>query len=244
MRRSLAQLLVLGLACTPTGSERPQPPGEPAAVAPAPATDDEPTPTKSVEDLPVVAEAAAKPEEQTEVDADATPVDEPPEKLWKPNLEPRILAVQPIVAAAAEEYGVDPHLVNGVIWVESKFDRKARNRSGARGLMQLMPKTAKSIGRRIKRPTRVFDAEFNVHAGTWYLSRLLAKFDGDEDLALAAYVRGPSKIRAWVEEEHPFPDGVLGFVTKVQRAQRVFESLGWPAVEAPPPEEIAKGSTQ
>ena len=153
--------------------------------------------------------------------------------MWRPQDEARIVAIQPIVAAAAAEYGVDPYLVNGVIWVESKFNRKARNRSGARGLMQLMPKTAKSIGKRIGRPTKVYDAEFNVYAGTWYLSRLLKKFDGDQRLALASYVRGPTRVRSWVEEGRTdFPDSVEGFVGKVQRARAVFEWLGWPESES------------
>ncbi|MEM7153280.1 MAG: lytic transglycosylase domain-containing protein [Myxococcota bacterium] len=194
------------------------------SAAPAPAVaEPEPAPAPAVEPEP-------EPEPAPAPVVEPEPEPEPePEKMWRPSDEARILAIQPIVAAAAAEYGVDPYLVNGVIWVESKFNRKARNRSGARGLMQLMPKTAKSIGKRIGRPTKVYDAEFNVHAGTWYLSRLLAKFDGDQRLALASYVRGPTRIRSWVEEGRTdFPDSVEGFVGKVQRARAVFEWLGWP----------------
>lgn len=226
----------VGFGCGPRSTEPSEAPvSSPVAAEPTPL----PSQTDAVEPTPADDDVAAGPEAVEPPAEEVAPPDEPsdavaevealPEKLWKDDLEPRIVAVQPIVAAAAAEHGVDPHLVNGVIWVESKFDRKAKNRSGARGLMQLMPKTAKSIGRSLGRPAKVYDADFNVHAGTWYLSRLLAKFDGDERLALASYVRGPAKIRAWVAEDHPFPDGVVGFVEKVQRARRVFAALGWPA---------------
>ncbi len=209
----------------------------PAPTAVAPETEAEPLPEP-------VSLATADPRGEPPADAvpiEAEPVEpEPVEPPWSVDDEPRILAIQPFVAAAAEEHEVDPHLVNGVIWVESKFHRKARNRSGARGLMQLMPKTAKSIGRSLKRPAKVYDAEFNVQAGTWYLGRLLSKFDGDEALALAAYVRGPAKIRAWIEQGEPFPRSVLGFVDKVQRARRAFAARGWPAA---PPSEPAEPSS-
>ncbi len=223
MRRLCIAVLVALAGCGSVGSDGANPPVPEPEVAPEPEVTPEPEPEP--EPPPVVATPEPEPEPE--------PPPAPPEKIWPAKWEPRILAIQPIVAAAAAEHGVDPYLVNGVIWVESKFDRKARNRSGARGLMQLMPKTAKSLGRALKRPAKVYDAEFNVQAGTYYLSRLIKKFDGDETLALASYVRGPSRVRSWVENGEPFPDGVQGFIDKVERARSVFAALQWPEPAEP-----------
>lgn len=213
-RHGVAALLAWAVACSPV-SEPPVPP------TPVPPTEPTPAPAPELAIAPEP-EPMAVPEPAPEPAA-------PPERPWAATDEPRILAVQPFVAAAAAEHGVDPHLVNGLIWVESKFRPKAKNKSGARGLMQLMPTTAKALGRAIHRPAKPYDAEWNVHAGTFYLSRQLQRFDGDEALALAAYARGPGKVRAWVDAGEPLPDGVQGFVTKVQRARDVFAALGWPA---------------
>ena len=221
--RRLRLVLALGLGgatgCGSVGTEGRGEPTPPPVVAPPAAIE------TTVEPVP-------EPEPEPELEPEPEPEPEPaPEPPWGPDDEPRILAVQDIVAEAARVHGVDPYLVNGVIWVESKFRPKARNRSGARGLMQLMPTTAKAIGRALKRTARVYDPDFNVHAGTWYLARMIDKFHGNEAHALAAYVRGPAKIRAWLDEGHPFPDSVRGFVDKVERARRAFEARGWPEPE-------------
>lgn len=146
-----------------------------------------------------------------------------------------------IIRAAAQRYQLPESLLRAVIHTESNYYAHAVSRAGAMGLMQLMPKTAKSLGRALGRPARIYDARFNVHAGTYYLSRLLDKFDGDEALALASYVRGPSRVRAWVDEGQPFPDGVQGFVDKVQQARAVFVALGWPE---PPSDADTGGSAK
>ena len=237
-RRFVATGLGLGLglgwvlACSTVGNDAPPEPAL-AAATPKPEpeplhTDAEPSPEPPPDDEIQPDDAEPRPPEPTE----------PPAKPWAAEDERRILAVQPVVAEAAAAHGVDPYLVNGVIWVESKFHRKARNRSGARGLMQLMPKTAKALGRALRRPAKVYDPAFNVHAGTYYLSRLLARFDGDETLALAAYARGPGRVRTWVDAGEPLPDGVVRFIEKVQHARAVFVALGWPELE-PEPEPAA-----
>jgi len=76
-----------------------------------------------------------------------------------------------------------------VIRTESCFDRKAVSRVGARGLMQLMPATAKSLGVKDS-----FDAEQNIKGGTKYLRQMLDQFDQDQTLALAAYNAGPGAV--------------------------------------------------
>jgi soluble lytic murein transglycosylase-like protein len=136
-----------------------------------------------------------------------------------------IYAVQDIVAAASAAHGVDPALINALIWVESKFDRRARGPAGAQGLMQLMPKTAGAMAKRLGRKRDAYNPDFNIHAGTLLLSRLLDRFEGDVTLALAGYNRGGGTVSKWVAAGEPMPAGVEGFVDRVVEARGWFEGL-------------------
>lgn len=101
----------------------------------------------------------------------------------------RMSRYQPYIDKYAKEYNIDPDLVIAVIRTESCFDRKAVSRVGARGLMQLMPATAKHLG-----VTDSFDAEQNIKGGVKYLREMLDTFDQDQILALAAYNAGPGAV--------------------------------------------------
>jgi soluble lytic murein transglycosylase-like protein len=96
--------------------------------------------------------------------------------------------VHKLIERIAEEYGIDPYLVKGVVRVESNFNAKAKSRSGACGLMQLMPDTARRLG-----VDNIFDPADNLRGGVKYLSRLIDRF-GNVRAALAAYLRGPKAI--------------------------------------------------
>src|SRR5205085_4766800 len=93
------------------------------------------------------------------------------------------------VDAAASANALPARLIEAVIAVESGFDPRARSRSGARGLMQLMPATARSMG-----VDDLLDPGQNIHAGARYLRLLLDRFGGDLTLALAAYNAGPGSV--------------------------------------------------
>ncbi len=100
---------------------------------------------------------------------------------------------------AAKAYGVDAHLLQAVVKVESNFDPNAVSRSGAIGLMQIMPATAAGfIGLRGTRQSlnqQLMDPAINVHAGALYLRSLLDTFSHRVDLALAAYNAGSGNVR-------------------------------------------------
>ena len=98
---------------------------------------------------------------------------------------------------------LDPHLVAAVVKVESSFDPHALSPKGARGLMQLMPDTAKWCASRMGLETveveDLHDPRVNIQIGTWYLAHLHDEFDGNEVVALAAYNSGRGKVRSWLE---------------------------------------------
>ncbi len=114
------------------------------------------------------------------------------------------LKYEQIVTGHAENYGLDPALLAAVIYRESKFDPNAVSSSGAIGLMQLLPDTAKGIaqytGGAKFRVADLYDPEINVRYGAFYLRRLLRKYDGDVRLALAAYNAGQANVDRWIEE--------------------------------------------
>ncbi len=93
------------------------------------------------------------------------------------------------IADSAQSHGIPAELVASVIAVESNFNPNAVSVKSARGLMQLMPKTATRFG-----VTNVFDPRQNIDAGTRYLKELLLRYNGDLAMTLAAYNAGPDRI--------------------------------------------------
>ena len=94
-----------------------------------------------------------------------------------------------IIAAAAREHNVPFPLLKALMKVESDFNPNAISRMGARGLMQIMPSTARELG--ISKP---FDPHESIKGGARYLRRLLTIFDDKLPLALAAYNAGPGVV--------------------------------------------------
>jgi soluble lytic murein transglycosylase-like protein len=114
----------------------------------------------------------------------------------------------PMVQAAATYYQLPPELIWSVIKVESNFRVDAESPAGARGLMQLMPSTARELGVR-----DLFDPQDNIYGGARYLRLLANRFRGDLNLSLAGYNAGPyAVVRAGGIP--PYPETV-GFVQKV-----------------------------
>jgi hypothetical protein len=110
---------------------------------------------------------------------------------------------------AAAHHGVSPDLVKAVIQVESEFDRNAVSSKGARGLMQLMPHTARRLG-----VFDSFDPRQNIFGGVQYLRFLLDLFQGDVSLALAGYNAGENAVTRY-KGIPPFRE-TQGYVSRVQ----------------------------
>jgi hypothetical protein len=117
-----------------------------------------------------------------------------------------------IIVRAARHHDVDAALVSAVIKAESDYDPKTVSHKGARGLMQLMPATAKRFG-----VNNSFDPEQNIYAGVKYLRWLLDKFEDNADLAVAGYNAGEGNIRKY--------DGVPPFRETVNYINRIARHI-------------------
>ena len=94
-----------------------------------------------------------------------------------------------VIRQAGEEHGIDALLIASIVEVESHFDAEAVSPRGAVGLMQVLPSTA-NVSR-----DGLLEPAANIQHGTRYLRRLLERFEGDLELALAAYNAGPTNVR-------------------------------------------------
>jgi soluble lytic murein transglycosylase len=141
-----------------------------------------------------------------------------------------------IIRQQAREKHLDPALIAGVIYTESRF-RDQTSRAGAKGLMQLMPSTAAYIARKSGGTAFVqgdlATPQVNISYGSWYLRYLLDKYGGNKILTLAAYNAGEGKVDQWwrdaaargerfrVARHIPFPE-TRQYVSHVLAAARDY----------------------
>lgn len=111
------------------------------------------------------------------------------------------------IERAARQYEVDPDLIRSVIKTESNFDARATSPKGAKGLMQLMPSTAKDLG--VK---NAYDPEENIMGGTRYLKSLLERYNGKIELTLAAYNWGMGNVE---KNSHQLPRETSNYIDRV-----------------------------
>ena len=136
-----------------------------------------------------------------------------------------------------DEPGPERALVLALIRQESSFMADVQSPVGARGLMQLMPATAKHVAKAINvafTPSKLDDPDYNVLLGSAYLGDMIDNFEGSYVMALAAYNAGPSRVRRWVKEygdpRDPTVDAIdwiemIPFTETRSYVQRVMESL-------------------
>jgi soluble lytic murein transglycosylase len=108
-----------------------------------------------------------------------------------------------IIRQQAADKGLDPALIAGIIYTESRF-RDQTSHAGAKGLMQLLPSTADDIARKSGGTAFVqgdlADPQVNIAYGSWYLRYLLRRYGGNDVLAIAAYNAGEGKVDEWIFE--------------------------------------------
>jgi soluble lytic murein transglycosylase-like protein len=135
--------------------------------------------------------------------------------LFTPPLEKFQIPISPYdhwIRTACRKHSLDPALVMAVIHAESQFDPLAVSPKGAVGLMQLSPIVTRELG--IDDP---FDPQLNIDGGVQYLKFLLDTFDGDKELALAAYNAGPTQVYRY--------NGVPPFKDTQKYLEQVFRYL-------------------
>jgi soluble lytic murein transglycosylase len=107
------------------------------------------------------------------------------------------------VVKASDDAGIDPTWTFAIIRAETAWQTDAQSGANARGLMQLLPSTAKMVARRNGLPyhgsASLYDPAINIPLGTQYLARLAARFNGSPWLATAAYNAGPRNVQRWVD---------------------------------------------
>lgn len=139
----------------------------------------------------------------------------------------------------AEEYGVDPYLIMGIIRAESSFQADAVSHADAMGLMQITEETGKQIAQWLEieafQTEQLFDADCNIRFGTYYVSWLMEQFDGNQKNVLAAYNAGIGTVQGWLADGQYSSDGetlqtipfreTADFVTRVTTYQGVYRVL-------------------
>lgn len=114
------------------------------------------------------------------------------------------LAYWQSVTKQAKAYNVDPYMVLAIMREESRFAPDVTSRAYARGLMQIIRSTGRSIAKALKLnnyyTNKLYDPGLNIQMGTYYYSTVLKRFDGNHALALAGYNGGPAKVSRWKKE--------------------------------------------
>ncbi len=146
--------------------------------------------------------------------------DTQPSKLVSPSpfqFTTKHAGLDQLIAVNAARHSVDPLLIYLVMQQESGFNQRAVSSAGARGLMQLMPGTARQLGVR-----NIHDPVENIEAGTRYLKNLLQRFAGDVNLALAGYNAGEEAVIRYGYRVPPYRE-TINYVRRISGAYQQFK---------------------
>jgi len=144
--------------------------------------------------LVAVAVAAESPTDAPAAPADPGTERRPPAPAGRDAA--RVIALAPAITETAAEFGIDPLLLHAVAHVESRHDTRAVSHAGARGVMQVMPATARRFG--VGNPEQaLFDAQVNLRASAAYLQQLRQRYGDDLRLTLAAYNAGEGAVASY-----------------------------------------------
>ncbi|RMG67596.1 MAG: hypothetical protein D6715_04380 [Calditrichaeota bacterium] len=137
-------------------------------------------------------------------------------RLLTDQMRQKLAPFEGAIQKAARQFDLDPNLIRAVIFAESSGNPEARSPKGALGLMQLMPATARELG--VNNP---LDPEENILGGARYLRRLLNRFQGHLEKALAAYNAGPEAVDRHGQVP-PYPE-TRQYVQRIQHYLRALK---------------------
>ena len=150
----------------------------------------------------------------------------------------KALRYYPVIKQYSQRYNVDPLFITSIIKVESNFNPDARSKKGAIGLMQIMPPTAKEIAGKYFGVTdfneqQLYDADFNIKIGVYYVKILSDMFNNNTNLVLASYNAGLGNVQKWQQEnpiieydseEMPFKE-TKHYVSKISKIYGILKSI-------------------
>ncbi len=146
------------------------------------------------------------------------------------------LKFYPIIEQYSVEYNVDPLFITAIIKVESNFNPKAKSKKGAIGLMQIMPSTAREIAEKYLNisdfsENKIYEPEFNIRLGVYYVKILSEMFNNNINLVLASYNAGLGNVQKWQQEnpiieydsqEMPFRE-TKNYVSKINKIYSILK---------------------
>ncbi len=168
--------------------------------------------------------------ESTQKHTKETSHDQPPTNTTHHKIEPKQKSSQKASIQIAEKHNISVDLMLAIIYVESKFNPIAVSKTGAGGLMQILPSTAREFGLRVPHYTHKtkpnidgkvderFDAKKNLETGLTYFNYLLERYQNNRTLALGAYNVGPGRVRI----KGPLPSQGKIYVDKVLSRQKTY----------------------
>lgn len=127
-------------------------------------------------------------------------------------------------------FDVDPYLVFATIKAESNFEKDATSSKGAKGLMQILDNTGEEIFDKLKvseNKRDLYNPEINIMVGTFYLSELLDRYNGQEEKAVAAYNSGMTNVDRWSSENKEFKSEIdfeetINYVEKIEHNHKMY----------------------
>lgn len=115
----------------------------------------------------------------------------------------------------SKQYNIKPELIHALIYVESRYDHKATSKCGAKGLLQLMPV--------IYKKSNPYNIDNNIKCGTEHYANMLARYNGNEVLAIASYNSGGARVDRYMKSGKPLPKGLSNYVKKVQTHKKIMK---------------------
>ncbi len=128
---------------------------------------------------------------------------------------------QEMILVASDNYEIEAALIKAIIMAESSYNPHAISKVGAQGMMQLMPRTAKALG-----VVDVYNPEHNINGGVRYFKKLLVRYNGNIELALAAYNAGLRNVKRY-NGVPPFK-ATIQYIKKVEKYHKYYKKqLAW-----------------